>query len=709
MQALYNPALIVLSIVVAIVASFTALKLAARVAHSRGAVGHIWLAGGAASMGLGIWSMHFIGMLAMSLPIPLRYDLVPTIGSALIAVITSGFAIAIAGRNELSSARLACSGLIMGLGVTAMHYTGMAAIRITPAISYNPSRVAVSVAIAISASCAALWLAFQLRGGNSARMRWARLAAACVMGLAIAGMHYTAMSASRFAMGSFCLGGVALNNTWIAVTIGLLSLGLLVITLMTAVFDAHLESRSREHSRRLEQINADLHYQATHDALTRLPNRMLFNQRLETAIAEAALGREHFAVLAIDLDRFKLINDSLGHAAGDDLLLQVAERLSGLIRSGDVAARVGGDEFLLLLRRVRDRAELARRAQEILELLNQAYWLRDLELHATPSIGISVFPEDALQPSALMSQADEAMYSAKQAGRNAYRFFTAGTTVFTPERLRFENDLRRAAGAGQLLLHYQPQVQISDGQIVALEALLRWQHPDLGMVRPDRFIPVAEETGLMLPIGEWVLRAAVQQLQRWHRAGHTQLRIAVNLSATQFRQDDLVAMVGSVLQEHHVPPRCLELELTESAVMADADRSVAVLTQLRQMGVSIAIDDFGTGYSCISHLKRLPIDKLKIDRSFVAELGGNAEDDAIVQAIVSLGHTLRLGVIAEGVESSEQLDALRERGCDEYQGFFCSKPVAAADIDLLLRRRPRMSVLDTCSTFTTRALRALVG
>ncbi len=321
----------------------------------------------------------------------------------------------------------------------------------------------------------------------------------------------------------------------------------------------------------------------------------------------------------------------------------------------------------------------------MIALLDQPYLVNGVDLHATPSIGVSLYPGDATGAAALISHADEAMYGAKQDGRNTFRFFTSGTPVFTPERLQFENDLRRALPAGQLQLHYQPLVSLGTERIVGLEALVRWVHPVNGLIAPDAFIPLAEETGLILPIGEWVLREAVRQLHDWHCRGFSGLRVAVNLSATQFRQENLVATVGSVLEQHAVPPHCLELELTESAVMSHPQRSAHVLSALQRMGVGIAIDDFGTGYSCLSQLKRLPLRKLKIDRSFICDLGYDADDEAIVQAIISLARSLRLAVTAEGVENADQLDLLRRLGCGEYQGYHCSRPRPAVDLELFMR------------------------
>ena len=359
MSSIYNHWLVALSLVVAMLVSYTALRLASRVATSEGYGSRIWLGIGAIAMGVGIWSMHFVGMLAFSLPIPLAYDVPTTLASLAVAIVTSGFALAITSGRRLTVLRLTGSAVIMGAGIVAMHYMGMAAITILPGIAYDPILVAVSILIAVTASFVALWLFFQLREGNSLSQQLKRIAAAVVMGLAISGMHYTGMAASRFAAGSICRGGVALENNWLAAAIGVFALGLLVVTLITAVYDAHLQSRARVQALRLEQANAELQHQATHDALTGLPNRLLFIDRLGREIAHAERDDRVFAVLVVDLDRFKVINDTLGHGAGDQLLIEIARRLSGSIRSADTVARTGGDEFLLRLTESREAPDAA--------------------------------------------------------------------------------------------------------------------------------------------------------------------------------------------------------------------------------------------------------------------------------------------------------------------------------------------------------------
>jgi diguanylate cyclase len=680
MPAIYNHWLVGLSLVVAMLVSYTALRLASRVATSEGNGSRIWLGIGAIAMGVGIWSMHFVGMLAFSLPISLAYDIPTTLASLAVAIITSGFALAITSGRRLTVSRLSGSAVIMGTGISAMHYMGMAAITILPGIAYDPFLVAVSILIAIAASFVALWLFFQLREGNSRLQQLKRIGAAVVMGLAISGMHYTGMAASRFSSGSFCRGGVTLDNNWLAVAIGMFALGLLIVTLVTAVYDAHLQSRARIQALRLEQANAALQHQATHDALTGLPNRLLFIDRLGREIAHAERDGHVFAVLVVDLDRFKVINDTLGHGPGDQLLVEIARRLSSAIRSADTVARTGGDEFLLLLTDIREAPDAAVMAAKIISELDRAVSISGTEVHTSASIGISVYPADGSDSDTLVAHADEAMYFAKQAGRNSFQFFSPGMSVFSRERLDLESELRRALPMKQFEVHYQPKVDVATGRMNSVEALLRWRHPTRGLVGPLEFIPIAEETGLMLSIGEWVLREACRQARQWQREGLPFLRIAVNISPIHFRQSKFLEIVRSALLDHDLEPQYLEIELTETTVMDHAENSVNILEELSRMGVIVSIDDFGTGYSSMSYLRRFPIDKLKIDRSFIHDMTTNSDAASIVKAIISLAHSLRLKVVAEGVETAEQLEQLRELGCDQFQGFYRSAAVLPSEI-----------------------------
>jgi diguanylate cyclase (GGDEF)-like protein/PAS domain S-box-containing protein len=423
---------------------------------------------------------------------------------------------------------------------------------------------------------------------------------------------------------------------------------------------------------------------AHHDFLTDLPNRVLLSDRVTQAISLAGRSRARVALLFLDLDRFKNVNDSLGHSIGDKLLQEVARRLRTSVRASDTVSRLGGDEFVILVPEVTDPGDVAVLAQKVLEVVSEPYAIEGHELISSPSIGIAVYPTDGPDVETLLRNADAAMYHAKESGRNNYQFFTPDMNTRAIERLSMERSLRRALERGELRLHYQPQYEIATGRIVGMEALIRWEHPDLGLVSPGRFMPFAEESGLILPIGEWVLQEACRQNRAWQEAGLPRVRVAVNISALQFRQPGFADSVRRALTHSGLAARYLELEVTESVIMHDAERVTESLASLKRMGLELAIDDFGTGYSSLSYLKRFPIDRLKIDQSFVRDITTDHDDAAITSAIIALTRNLGLKTIAEGVETREQLEFLRAHGCDEVQGFLLGRPVEASACPALL-------------------------
>jgi diguanylate cyclase (GGDEF)-like protein len=458
----------------------------------------------------------------------------------------------------------------------------------------------------------------------------------------------------------------------------------------------------------LETANKQLRHLATHDALTGLPNRVLMDDRISQTIVLADRQAQSFAVILLDLDRFKLVNDSLGHRAGDELLKVVAQRLRSVAGDIDTVARLGGDEFVLIVAPHPDPDVPRQIARRIIEAMQAPVRIAGVEVHTSPSIGIAFYPDDASSIEALLAHADAAMYFAKERGRNNFQCFTPGMNVATQEKVRLESDMRVALEQKQFELHYQPKINVATGVMHGAEALLRWHHPQRGAISPGEFIPIAEECGLIGTIGAWVVREACRQARAWQREGLPPLRVAVNLSASQFRQGDIVEIVRGALDDAGLEARFLEVELTESVVMSDPEESVAILEKLSTMGVLVSVDDFGTGYSSMSYLRRLPIDKLKIDRGFISEVVSRPEDASIVRAIVSLAHSLKLKVVAEGVESSEQLEFLKALGCDQYQGFYFSPALPPAKFEALVRSQrsaePELSESDAGRTHSKLAV-----
>jgi diguanylate cyclase (GGDEF)-like protein/PAS domain S-box-containing protein len=429
-----------------------------------------------------------------------------------------------------------------------------------------------------------------------------------------------------------------------------------------------------------------LHRLAYYDALTELPNRILFNDRLNQAIARASRNNQMVAVMLLDLDRFKIINDTLGHLAGDTLLTDVARRIGNCMRESDTVARLGGDEFIVVLPDLDNINHATLVAQKIIDILSHPFTLENQEVFITASIGISFYPSSGDNAEMLVKTADIAMYHAKEQGRNNYQFYRSSASDETSALFALEHSLRRALERNELSLHYQPQIDIETNAITGMEALLRWQHPERGMIPPLEFIPLAEETGLIIPIGEWVLRSACAQNKEWQDAGLPPVRIAVNLSVRQLKQKNLVARIEEILAETGLDPQWLELELTESMIMNNSENSIQQLTEIKALGIELAIDDFGTGYSSLSYLKRFPIDRVKIDQSFVQGVCCDPDDAAISQAIIALATILKLKVTAEGVETQDQLSFLREHQCCDAQGYLFSRPLPVEAMTRMLQQ-----------------------
>jgi diguanylate cyclase len=665
----YNIYLVIASLVVAILASYTALGMAERVYLSQNA--KWWRLGGAFAMGVGIWSMHFIGMLAFSLPIDLGYDLGLTLGSLLVAIVVSYFALWEVSQQTLSTRRLILGAILMGAGIVTMHYMGMAAMRMLPAIQYKTDVVILSVLIAMLASGAALYIILWLRS-RSKHVLTTHLLAACVMGMAIAGTHYTGMWAAEFRLGSVCqAAGNGLSLQALTTLVSVSSLCVLLIANITSIFD----SKAAYLIRSLEAANLQLKEQVLYDNLTKLPNRVLLEERVKQVVAQSIHQGLSFVLLQLDLDGFKAINDSMGSHVGDNLLVEIAKRIRLTIPAQNTVARTAGNEFVVVLEQIEAR-NAAIVVENLIASIIEPLMIDDTEIMVTASIGMAVFPSDGVKYEELIFRADAAMQHTKKSGKNGYHYFEASMDRNASSKMEMIAHLRHAIERNELVLHYQAKLDASTGYVIGAEALLRWMHPKLGFVPPDQFIPLAEEHGLIISIGDWVLDQACRQMHLWNEQGYTGINVSVNLSPTQFSHTDLYQQIVASLSKWSLSASQLTLEVTETTAMHNVDESLKILEKIANLGVKVSIDDFGTGYSSLLYLKRLPADELKIDRGFVNFLGIKKEDDAIVSVIINLGHQFGLKVVAEGLETEQQKQLLTKLGCDIFQGYLLGRPKA---------------------------------
>ncbi|CAI6081179.1 EAL domain-containing protein [Cohnella sp. JJ-181] len=794
----YDLSLVLLSYIIAVLASYTTLDLAARISRASSGNRALWIGFSAAIMGMGIWSMHFVGMLALRLPMAVKYDNVLVIISAVAAIAGCFAGLYLAAKPGLGYRRLLLAGVCLATGICAMHYIGMDAMKME--INYSPFVVTLSVVIALVASVAALWLGFVYHRQQKRFAIRKKVASGLIMGAAVAGMHYTGMQAAAFPMhhmdmhggtGMFTnqrllaygvvvgtlltlglsLAGIVIAKRFAAkqlrieesqnwykaiydsITDGIITLGLdrritglnpsaerIVGAHQSALIGMPLEELLRvarsertmdlDHILSLAEQGKHQQYEtvvvnakderlnlwvsiasvssgqdsvgmymklrditeekskeehirkmAYEDDLTGLPNRRMWQERLTSAASELGKHRNCFAIMVLDIDRFKLINDSLGHQYGDQFLKDVSERIAQALEgSGAELARLGGDEFAILVMDACSREDLSALAEDIVHQIQRPYPLHHQDYYVTASIGIAVCPEHGQQPDQLLRHADLAMYEIKKQGKNGYRFYQPELNDRLEERLELERDFRQALPRNELELYYQPQVRSSDGVMIGVEALVRWNHPRKGMISPGVFIPLAEEIALVGALGDWVLRQACRQMREWHQAGGPLVPISVNLSSQQFYQSNLDEHIAGILTECGLAPQYLDLEITESMMM-DVDVSTQILNRLSALGVRISLDDFGTGYSSLSYLKHFPIHKLKIDRSFIQDITESESDRAIVATIISMAEHLKLDIIAEGIETKEQLDILRAQSCREIQGYYFSKPLPAEEIE----------------------------
>jgi diguanylate cyclase len=682
MHGTYNLWLVAASLLVATLASFTALDIAGRIAMiSQARMRHVWLAGGAASMGIGIWSMHFIGVLAFQLPIPLGYDLRITAASLVIAIGVSCFALWVIKGARLTMRRLGVSSVAMGVGIAAMHYTGDAAMRMQPAIQYDHALFAASIAIAIVASGAALWIARTLADVSQNHVLTKRAAAALVMGIAITGMHYTGNAAANFLPGTICGAANDIDSRWLATSVVLFTLAILSITLVLSRYDARTSMLAGNVSR----LNGQIVRMASFDTLTDLPNRRTMTERIERAISSAKHSESRFAILFMDLDGFKTINDSLGHTVGDEVLKAFAKRLLQCVRGGDTVARLGGDEFVVMLENLGMPTDAEKMAERVLDAMRKGIVAAGHPLQVMPSIGISLFPQDGASVDTLLKHADVAMYEAKRSGRSTYRFFEASMNEAAMRTLQIQQALHDALASNHFYLLFQPKFRGKSGELAGAEALIRLDHPQIGMLTPMEFIPISERSGQIVQIGYWVVRETCKQIARWQAQGRPPVKVAINLSPRQMSETDLVDNMLKIVREQGVRAEMIMFEITETVAMQDAPRTIEMIHAFQENGFEIAIDDFGTGYSSLAYLQRFRAKQLKIDRFFTNGLDENGQEGrAIVSAIIALAHSLDMDVVAEGVETGSQFDRLQDMMCDEMQGFLLAKPLTAEAFGTLL-------------------------
>ncbi|CAM4182571.1 EAL domain-containing protein [Paenibacillus typhae] len=798
MHGSHDKLLVFFSYLIAVAASCTVLELAGILGISKGRRRTLWLIFGAVIMGMGVWSMHFVGMLALKLPVPVAYNLMVVLLSMTVAVIASLVALIVISNFRRGTVSLLVGGLLLASGIFGMHYIGMSAMQI--GISYRADYVVLSFVVALAASVVALGLSSQLLMNRTAVGPGKKLISGLVMGIAVVGMHYTGMLAASFEpeSRSWLNTGVVLDQKWLAYVIAggtLFTLGLSVTgvyissrfsrkdtellisekwyrslyennqdaiisidlnlriigsnpaaTAISGISSKEFKEQSldsllgiitaedqeliremfirslageqvcyetaimHENGKKLDvsiniapvmvdglvagiyviarditeekQAKEQTRYLAFHDELTGLPNRRMFSQLLSRTIEAHHDAQEPFAVLVMNVDRFKLINDTLGQLHGDRFLQEMSSRITDSVVNEQMAlARLEGDEFALLCRFSREKMNVTDIVEQMLAAIKQPVHLNGRDLYVTASIGISFYPSHGQTPEELLKNAGTAMYEVKKNGRNDYQFFSDDLNGQIMEQLELESDLRKGLARGEFTVHYQPQIRTADNErIIGVEALVRWNHPVKGLLGPGLFIPAAEVTGRIVELGNFVLREACRQMRQWHDAGGPRIPVAVNLSSQQFLQYNLLEDIRDILRETGLAPEYLELEITESTMM-DASRASAILNDLVKSGVRISLDDFGTGYSSLGYLKLYPIHKVKIDRSFISGISGSSHDRAIVATILTMAEHLGMQVIAEGIETKEQLDILVESGCRDIQGYYYSKPLAAEELE----------------------------
>lgn len=679
MAGSYNLLLICFSLFVATLASYTVLEISERIASQETTrYRRLWLSGGALVFGVGIWATHFTGMLAFQLPINIGYNAILTTLSLLLCVALSAYLLHRATQRRLRWPRMLADGVVLGAGMALVHYLGLHSMQITPAVRYTPWLEGVSVLSTMGMAILNIWIVYTLNVRKSDHF-WKRVTLAAVLGLGIFFMHCLNMAAANFSSDSISstYGNMDRDNLMSAVV-----LSTLFVLIAALIFSGAQKTKLLK--KIVGRTNDKLLHFATHDVLTGLPNRALLAERIQHAIHVSKRSGLSFAVLFMDLDGFKAINDSLGHAVGDGLLIAVGQRIRDCIRGEDMVSRIGGDEFVVVMSNLASPEVVENLAENILSVLRQDFRVDEATLRVTSSIGIAVYPNSGETVDTLMKNADAAMYEAKQNGRNTYRFFEPAMHASAMRHLSIRHALQLAVEHNQLSLHFQPKFEGRQRTLTGVEALLRWDHPELGSMSPTEFIPIAERSGQIIPIGDWVLREVCAQIVRWDAQGLPPVKVALNLSPLQMRPD-LVDSVTAIVGQAGIAPQRLMFEITETAAMKNVEKSARIITDLQALGFDIAIDDFGAGYSSLAYLQQFHCRQLKIDRFFTSRLDqGGDSGTAIVSAIIALAHALNMEVVAEGVETEAQLEVLQKLNCDQMQGFLLGRPAAAIDMQQLL-------------------------
>lgn len=676
----WDPVLIAISYLVAFIASFVALDSAGKIPLSSRKAALFWRIAGGVTLGIGIWSMHFIGMLSMQMPMMMSYDLWLTLASLGVAVVASATAlnIAVAGK-KLSPFRLIFATAILSAGVVSMHYIGMAALMLDGSIIWDSRLVGLSVVIAVVASGTALWLAFRLRDKHKG-VFINRILAAFVMGAAICAMHYTGMSAAQFQEMAHTLPG-GIGELGLSIWVSVTTLCLLGVMLIISLIDSH--RRTSRLTDNLHQLNRQLELQARFDALTGLANRHQMDLRMQDCLRSALLSKKPFAVIFLNVDHFKRVNDTWGHSVGDELLITVAQRITARLTREMTLARLGGDAFILLVPECDD-DRLNALITALLEDVRRPLSVCGHTLSTTISAGVSLYPQDGETLHELKLKADAALHRVKEEGRNGWAIYRAEMSTAIPAKPGFLQELSQALERDQFELWYQPTWHAGEKTIHGFEALLRWRHPEQGVVLPNLFIPSLEQTGLIIPVGNWAIEAACRQLHFWTEQGFSQWTLSLNLSPIQFEQPDIFQIISSMLEKYSLSPSRLILEVTESTALKNLDRSIELLNAFNHAGIVVSIDDFGTGYSNLLMLSVLPAKELKIDRSFVTSMLENEKSYKLVETIISIARTMEMNVVAEGIETEEQQAVLTRLGCDYLQGYLFSRPLPAEQVPWLL-------------------------